>query len=136
MNKEFIPYEQVLALKELGYDEECFAYYFTTNGKNWEFATKSEFDGINETLVIGDKFILSAPLYQQAFRWFREKHKLRSFVDVRVYDVDSPNEWIYDYTMKMGNGVDTQPFFSRDFDTYEEAELACLNKLIELIKKK
>ena len=25
MNKEFIPYEQTLALKELGFDEECLA---------------------------------------------------------------------------------------------------------------
>ena len=27
MNKEFIPYEQALELKELGFDEECFGYY-------------------------------------------------------------------------------------------------------------
>ncbi len=27
MNKEFIPYEQALALKELGFDEPCFAWY-------------------------------------------------------------------------------------------------------------
>ena len=27
MNKEFIPYEQALALKELGFDEPCFGYY-------------------------------------------------------------------------------------------------------------
>jgi hypothetical protein len=25
MEKEFIPYEQALALKELGFDEKCFA---------------------------------------------------------------------------------------------------------------
>ena len=27
MDKEFIPYEQALALKELGFDEPCFATY-------------------------------------------------------------------------------------------------------------
>jgi hypothetical protein len=36
----------------------------------------------------------------------------------------------------MGNGVDTQPFYSGDFDTYEEAELACLKKLIGIVKNK
>ena len=27
MDKEFIPYEQALALKELGFDEPCFRWY-------------------------------------------------------------------------------------------------------------
>ena len=27
MEKEFIPYEQALVLKELGFDKECFGYY-------------------------------------------------------------------------------------------------------------
>ena len=27
MTKEFVPYEQVLELKELGFDEPCFKYY-------------------------------------------------------------------------------------------------------------
>jgi hypothetical protein len=27
MENEFIPYEQALALKELGFDEPCLAYY-------------------------------------------------------------------------------------------------------------
>jgi hypothetical protein len=27
MNKEFIPYEQALALKELGFDEPCLGFY-------------------------------------------------------------------------------------------------------------
>jgi hypothetical protein len=27
MNKEFIPYEQALDLKELGFDEPCFGWY-------------------------------------------------------------------------------------------------------------
>lgn len=28
MTKEFIPYKQALELKELGFDEPCFTYYF------------------------------------------------------------------------------------------------------------
>jgi hypothetical protein len=27
MNKEFIPYEQALELKELGFDEHCFCFF-------------------------------------------------------------------------------------------------------------
>jgi hypothetical protein len=32
---EFIPYEQALALKGLGFDEECFSFY-TATGKLYE----------------------------------------------------------------------------------------------------
>jgi hypothetical protein len=31
MNKEFIPYEEALALKELGFDKGSFAWYFEHN---------------------------------------------------------------------------------------------------------
>ncbi len=34
MEKDFIPYEEALALKELGFDEPCFAVYFNTTNFN------------------------------------------------------------------------------------------------------
>ena len=43
IEKEFIPYEQALALKELGFNEPYFGYYYTLNGKDWKFAEKSEY---------------------------------------------------------------------------------------------
>jgi len=133
MKKEFIPYEQALALKELGFDEPCFAYYFTTNGENWEFAAKREFDKINETLVIGDKFILSAPLYQQAFRWFREKHGLYSYIET-VFVVGAASPIKYDYVI-LENNEEEVFYTNMPYHSHEEAELACLNKLIEIVKQ-
>ena len=36
MKKEFIPYEEALALKKLGFDEKCYGYY--DDGKQyWYF---------------------------------------------------------------------------------------------------
>jgi hypothetical protein len=117
LEKDLVPNEESLALKELGFDEPCFMYY-SDNGELY----KSNLYGI------------SAPTYSQAFRWFREKHNLRSFVDTIVHDVDSPNDWIYYFQVKMGNGIDTQPYYSGDFNSYEEAELGCLRKLIKKVK--
>jgi hypothetical protein len=128
MEKEFATYEQASALKELGFDESCFATY----DEDKEF----EIQDFEQTYDTFPSHIIAAPLKQQAFRWFREKHNLRSFVDTRVTSVDNPNMWVYDFQIKMGNGVDTQPFYSGDFDTYEEAELECLKKLIEIVKQK
>ncbi len=106
MKNEFIPYEQALALKNLGFDEPCLAAYLTAG----------RFLDISEYVNHGDYRIL-APLYQQAFRWFREKHGLRHFIE---FDDGHYNPVV-------------QSSLVYHCDTYEEAELACLNKLIILI---
>jgi hypothetical protein len=71
MNKEFIPYEQALALKELGFDEPCFSYYLEDG--TWVPASYSK----ESTVYPSNSDLLSewcsAPLYQQAFRWLYQK---------------------------------------------------------------
>ena len=125
MNKEFIPYEQALALKELGFDEPCFGYYNMVNHSG-----KFQFD--TRIWENSDDYI-EAPLYQQAFRWFREKYVLDSIVQptystkyqYRVFNVETKSK-VQVYGDYMG----------KEFKTYEEAELACLKKLIEITKNK
>jgi hypothetical protein len=110
MEKEFIPYEQALALKELGFDEPCFGYY------------KYE-----ELLIQGQSknsdhgFSISAPLYQQAFRWFREKYG---------FNISLTNDGYIALDMKKSQS------YIDEADSYEEAELECLKKLIEIVKQK
>ena len=116
MEKEFIPYEQALALKELGFDEECLRHYSLCG---------NYFDTWNHFNQHGIKYI-GAPLYQQAFRWFREKYSLCSW----RYQSNSE---LYHYSILkddryLSSGYNNQV-------TYEEAELDCLKKLIELCKK-
>jgi hypothetical protein len=115
MEKEFVPYEQALALKELGFDEPCIAYY-ENNGKNSLLVT----DSVNFTNTDLKVEGISSPLYQQAFKFFREKYELN-------YVIVKAESWFYTI-----NGCNTQEGFS----TYEEAELECLKKLIEIIKNK
>ena len=62
VDKEFVPYEQALALKELGFNEPCLASYFHA-GKRLH---------ITEYINYGEYTTL-APTFSQAFRWFREK---------------------------------------------------------------
>jgi hypothetical protein len=119
MNKEFIPYEQALELKELGFDEECLAIY-----------------NINEELETGyyqNKYVIAAPLYSQAFRWFRENYGLAS--QFSYYHVPKWTFEILEFTeIKMTpSKIVSEHSKSR---TYEEAELACLIKLIEVVKTK
>jgi|694.fasta_scaffold35632_15 hypothetical protein len=116
MEKEFINYTEALALKELGFDEPCFGYYYTSDKK--EVGLEMYIDVRNQ-----DVYYVQAPLYQQAFRWFREK-KIHSIVQEYAFK---------NYMFSIDDGI------NRDvevigYNTYEEAELECLKKLIEIVK--
>ena len=121
MEKEFIPYEQALALKELGFDEPCFGYYQENNNSINKLIQKKQ--------KKQDEFSELAPLYQQAFRWFREKYKLQAEILWR----GDMNCFCY----KTGNFKRGSHDFSKDdYKTYEEGQLECLKKLIEIVKEK
>jgi hypothetical protein len=122
MGKEFIPYIEALELKELGFDEPCFAFF---NGTHLSF---SRFDTLGKLLDIGK--CLEAPLYQQAFRWFRENYGLHPYI------ITLRGEWIVIGIIKCSNAEKITGSFDINFSSLEEAELACIKKLIEIVKEK
>jgi len=122
MNKEFIPHQEALELKELGFNELCLEAYDKNGMLYHSHKTDKLFTALNSNLSTQ----CSAPLYQQAFRWFREKHNLKSCIMFRTSMED--NKEYYDWLIKG------QEVVYRHFNTYEKAELACLKKLIEIVK--
>ena len=121
MEKEFVPYELAVKLKELGFDEECFGAYHHAN---------------NLDLWSGDydySYAVKAPLWQQAFDWFRDIKGLPVSIGLTI---DNKG-----YTFLITNlgkipKVDHLTFPDKlDYGTYEQARQACLVKLIELITK-
>ena len=121
--KDFIQYEQAFALKELGFDEPCFGYYGVEN----EFVLDTM---RNTSPNYSRRGFISAPLYQQAFRWFREKYNLISYIHPLALLQDT-KKWCYEIT-------NFESSWDEDIDLHspEEAELACLIKLIEITKTK
>ena len=129
IDKEFIPHEEAMALKELGFDEPCLAMY-----------RKNRLYHLNEPKRVNSEkeSVISAPLWQQAFRWFREKNSDYDFKIKVVKDYEDGKIWNvsrimlkYVYFINIGNTG-----MRKKHETREEAELACLQKLIELLKKK
>ena len=120
IKNEFIPYEQALALKELGFDEPCFGHY-------WENLFYYETTHHHPSTMPNSPESCLAPLYQQAFRWFREKYKIFSCI---------MTEYSYGGNISAYhiNGLHQSNISKGDFYNYEEAELACLIKLIEIVK--
>jgi hypothetical protein len=141
MEKEFIPYEQAVALKELGFDEPCYGYY-THNQKLCRYGSTNDTDDFqmcthNEIY----KTYSLAPTFSQALRWFREKYFMEGFVFM-VDCVNKTYEYHIDFTDREDKELYTfehipQCFVSENhFSKYPEAELACLIKLIEIVKNK
>ena len=140
MNKEFVKYEQALALKELGFDEPCIGWYNpqvnykeVTTDKYWAFYLTGEWENFKP-----------APLYQQAFRWFREKHNF--WVEIKVEDNVKLGEQTFYWSIfgeyktlnekSIIRCLTDSDVDGKTFKTYEEAESACLDKLIEIVKNK
>jgi hypothetical protein len=125
MKKDFAPYQQSLDMKELGFDEPCFGgYYSNQNNVNLWFFKEAKNSDRDERVRDG---FATAPLYQQAFRWFREKYGLFTQPNRTV---DKEGAWYY-FSIETKRTDVCEGSFS-----YEEAELACLIKLIEIVKTK
>jgi hypothetical protein len=120
MNKDFVPHEESLELKELGFNEPCFAVY-SEHDKTRVYEESSIVEGLK----------IQAPLYQQTFRWFREKHDLLSDVGISANRKNDTKKWMYSIIYLDKN---TYIYSEETYNTYEEAELACLKKLIEIVK--
>ena len=127
MKKEFIPYEEALALKALGFAEDCLRWYDVSKCRKLSSEDHATFhpNFIKENVI-------ASPLYQQAFRWFREEHDLNGVVDrvksgAFVYRIDYFPEHV-DIHKKL-------PWGNKSYN-YQDAEIACINKLIEIVKNR
>ena len=127
MEKEFVPYEEALALKELGFDEPCFGWYQSSR-------LKKEYDPLKNSgnQSYQRKEDCNAPTFSQAFRWFRDKRGLVSWISFRI-DLKKKYLW-YITDVKNIAARDGDYIFDILIESYEEAELACLKKLIVLLK--
>lgn len=137
----FVPYELVVKLKSLGFNEPCFAFYQLGYAEITPFMV----DDDEQYRLTGwrtcrnseiPEHYTSAPTFSQAFRWFRDKYRMfhEVFIDTEP-TVDEPDK--LEFTYLILHMVGTQEMFTsknKRFDTYEEAELACLDKLLEIVE--
>lgn len=132
MKKYFANYNQSIALKELGFDEPCFGvFYLNPENKTWE-----PFRTIEESNHNKSNFSISRPLIGQVFDWIRTKYKYYFWIEPcsqhKIFHFNitcSPSSFTYctiDETKPNAGG----------FKSYEEAESACIDKLIEIVKNR
>ena len=135
MEKEFAPYQQSLELKGLEFNEPCLGAHGP-----WGFMPPNDVNSLSDDVRQEDldnqgyneeDGVCLAPLYSQAFRWFREKHEWYANLSSWLHE-----EEIGTYHDFEIYGTNQYTHSGGQFKTYEEAELACLNKLIEIVKNK
>lgn len=128
LEKYFVPYNKVFKLKELGFDEDCLATVDQIDYLHIKGAKK-----LPRGSMIYDT--IDCPLFCQVFDWFREKYNLDGSLSVDIWNTKKTS-W------RITGGIVDKIFVnskdelydleSDEFDTYEEAQLTCLDKLIEI----
>lgn len=119
MEKYLVSYAQAVALKELGFNENCFATFDSD-----ECFEVQDFEQNYDTFP---SHIIAAPLKSQVFEWFRKEHDLHSHIFSKE---DKTYVWCIRWYVD-GIQKDT-PYKSSN--SYEEAESACIDKLIEIVR--
>ena len=134
MEKEFCTYNQALRLKALGFDEPCFGFHSKIHGLMMVKTSGS-------SSLYKDAGECLAPTYSQAFRWLRNEYLLNGVPD------NWKNQWCFEIvklldSKYLGNkkhhewAINSREDYNKLYSTYEEAELACLEKLLEIVESK
>ena len=135
MIEQFVTYEIALKLKELGFDEECFAIFFKgilNNGRTVNYISDDWQSSFYKNKINSESNsidIVSAPLWQQVVDWFREKYLLHIEIQSPDYSDDVNFSWNIHKICEFGSLASGE-----SFDYYKVREQAIL-KAIELCKR-
>jgi hypothetical protein len=158
---KFVPYDLSLRLKNLGFDEPCFATYFTIGA--WQIDCTEGALNLNNNKPT--EYSILAPLWQDAFDWLDEKFNMYPLIYTIYPTKDNPNKF-YTYGITtlndellvdaneifgdlleqcyqniQGNYVNQEKLndliFTSGFGFKEKtkAKQACLEKLIEIVEQ-
>lgn len=126
-HEDFVTFEQAKALKELGFDGECRAYYYDTK----EISGNLNPYNYNSR----DIGVISSPTLSEVQKWLREVKEIEVGVFAEFDGELRTGQWVW--LMRKFNthlfGTDYPEGTS--YDTYEQALSAGIDKAIELIKK-
>jgi len=147
LNSDFIPYELSLKLFELGMDDKFEYGEYSIYGHYYK--RRSNLNKNDDNLYPLDIGYVEynqnfeqwnpesygiAPLWQQAFDWFREKHQIHIFIETHYDEEFFPK---FDQTSHP-HKIDTDVIrkILPKCKTIEEARYEGLKRLIEIIEKK
>lgn len=145
MENQFVTYQQAKDLKEIRFDELCFGQYedeskiLSINFNNTPLTEEQKkrpglySNEIKNSIV--PQWAIAAPLKQQFFDWVSENYNINCYTKPEIIDGNQ----IYDYYIwfpeSEGEKLDLSIGMNNKY-TREEAESACIDEVIEMIKIK
>ncbi len=138
MTKEFPTYNLAQRLKKINFDEPCFAFY----QEEYHQVVPIMVDDNDQYRVSGYRtcknseipnHYTAAPTFQSVFKWFRDNYNL--FCEIQIDRTAEPKFCfeIFQYE-HFGNykKIEVEEWYL--YRTLEEAELAILDKLIQIVE--
>lgn len=126
----FVRHREAMLLRELGFNEPCMAHYDVS------YSVKAPQQFLHPyPLPEQGEHLLLAPTNEQAFQWLRKRTD-----GMRMLAVISPiDDWDY-WTYKILAEDFMSPFYEIpqpvdiQYNTYEDAQLACLSHMLSILK--
>lgn len=131
LESEFIPYAEALEMKKLGYDIPTRDYYRSTGSGPFFYKEALNWNDDKRHETAGGMTYVSAPLWQQSFRWFSKNYQLSGAVNDRLLITGEVEAYWRILINRYNSEIKSHANFAK---TYEEAQLACLQKLIKIVK--
>jgi len=127
-----VPHEIAKSLKEIGFNEECIAFWDSDGEISDMFyydqeCTNSELEnGFYYSKVEGFKKECTAPLFQQVFDWFDHSE---------IYGATSKLNLNIDVSMWHYAVLSNKKEYNGGGDSRKEAQIACIEKMIEIFNQ-
>jgi len=140
MEKDFVPSNLSLELKGLNFDKPCFGRYYYKESYPMLNPNSGETELVFEfgQYIKQTEITILAPTFSQAFRFFSEKYGL--FISFTRYKnsvvIEMPDTFSKVYEIWIQDENEDESIWVGGFGEHGEAELACLIKLIEIVKNK
>ena len=134
MEKQFVPYEIALKLKQLGFDDPCLAYFSNDKYHDLHHSCENVMEG---NFVINNYNELKAPLWQQVIDWFDNKNIIIS-IDINPGTLFYRVHLYKRYYHNPNRLVIGEYFLSGEFNNFiskEEARKQAILKALELCQK-
>lgn len=132
--KDYCDYDTCVALREMGYDGYCAAYYHLFDDEDdarnsFEYAYGFDFQNSNNIYRVG------APLLYQAQKWLREEKKIDVLIEIECKDVHLSSKHYSVFISYMGRFMRRFQYLSNEFDSYEEALSEGIKEAVKILKE-
>ena len=125
-SEDFVTLNQAKKLKELGFEEKCFAYFLYDD----EVEIGNYMKDYN--YIVGLDYI-SAPTLYQAQKWLREVKGIHVYSHI-TSQPELKGKHYWEITSKNGEVLDSVPYIKL-VDTYEQALSDGITKALELVMR-